>query len=197
MKYVKEFLNYFKSFPTFSAKDVKLFLRKNGAGKDYYKIFMHNLLNSKRVFSIKKGYYSLYDDPMIMGFAFSPFYYGLETALTYYKLWDYMTPITIITSKKVRSGFRTLYGRKVNIRRISKSAFFGYSMVPYKDDIYVPMADVEKTLLDFIYFNSDISDDVFQNLLKKCNKKKLETYVRKNYTSRIKRRIYVTIKSKN
>ncbi len=197
MKYVKEFLNYFDTFPTFTAKDVKLFLYKKGAGEDYHKIFMHNMLKSGRVFSIKKGCYTLHDDPMVMGFAFSPFYYGLETALTYYKLWDYMTPITIITTQKVRSGFRVLSGRKIEVRRISKRAFFGYSMVLYKDNFYVPMADIEKTLLDLIYFNSSTSDKVFQDVLKKCNKKKLEGYIKKNYNLRIRRRIYMNIKFKS
>jgi predicted transcriptional regulator of viral defense system len=194
LKYVKQFLDYFNTFPTFTAKDVKLYLHKKGANKDYYKIFMHNMLKNKRVFSIKKGYYTIHDDPMVMGFAFSPFYYGLETALTYYKLWDYMTPITIITTQKVRSGFRLISGRKINVRRISKRAFFGYSMVIYKDNFYVPMADIEKTLVDLIYFNSNISDSMFQNILKKCNKKKLEAYIKKNYNLRIRHRIYMNIK---
>ena len=178
MKYVKQFLEYFRAFPTFTANDARLFLQKGGANSDYYMIFMHNLIKSGRAFSIKKGYYTLYDDLTIASFAFSPFYFGLETALTYHNLWDYMTPISIITTKTVRSGQREIIGRNVDVRRIQKSKFFGYSMVQYKDGFYMPMADIEKTLIDSVYFHTIFSKEVYANMSRKIDKKKLDMYLR-------------------
>lgn len=187
MKYTKQFLQYFGKFPAFTVKDVKLFLRKNKADKNYYKIFMHNMIKSKRAFTVRRGYYTLYDDPMIAGFAFSPFYYGMETSLTYYKLWDYMTPISIITTHRIRKSSIELLGRNANIRKIQRDKFFGYSMVQYKD-MYIPMADVEKTLIDSVYLHSRFSKQVYVAMAKKISKKKLDSYL-KHYSRIIKKQV--------
>jgi predicted transcriptional regulator of viral defense system len=177
VKYVEKFLEYFAGFPAFTSNDVKLFLDKNGAGEGYYRIFMHNLVASGRAFQIKKGHYTLHDDLMAAGFAFSPFYYGMETALTHYDLWDYMTPVSIITAKHVRSGMRTVFGRNVSVRRISEKMLFGYSMVKYEDLFYVPMADIEKTLIDSVYFRAAFNEDVYKRIFEKADLKKVDKYL--------------------
>lgn len=178
MKYVQNFLAYFEKFPIFTTNDVKLFLRKSGGGRDYYKVFMHNLISSERVFQVKRGYYTLHNDPMTAGFAFSPFYYGLETALTYHGLWDYVTPISIITTKKATPGVRSIMERNVSVRRISRKMFFGYSMVKYENLFYIPMADVEKTLIDSFYFHTVFNKEVYAMLLKRMDTKKLRAYLK-------------------
>ncbi len=188
MKYVKAFLKYFQEFPTFTSKDVKLFLRKNGAGSNYYKIFMHNMVKSGKVFSIGRGHYTLQDDPIVAGFAFSPFYYGMETALTHYKLWNYMTPISIVTTKRIRKSSIELLGRNVSVRRIQKKNFFGYSAVYYKDNLYIPMADIEKTLIDSVYFHSRFNKEVYAAMSKRIDRKKLTRYL-KHYSSIIKKQV--------
>lgn len=187
MKYTKQFLKYFEKFPAFTVKDVKLFLLKNMAEKSYYKIFLHNMIRSKRVFTIERGHYTLHDDPMIAGFAFSPFYYGMETSLTHYKLWDYMTPISIITTNRVRKGSIELFGRNASIRKVQRDKFFGYSMVQYKDT-YIPIADVEKTLIDSVYFHSRFSKQVYVKMAKKISKRKLNNYL-KCYSKIIKKQV--------
>lgn len=192
MKYVEKFLEYFGGFPAFTSNDVKLFLDRNGAGEGYYKTFMHNLVASGRAFQIKKGHYTLHDDLMAAGFAFSPFYYGMETALTHYDLWDYMTPVSIITAKRVRSGMRTFFGRNVSIRRISEKMLFGYSMVKYEDLFYVPMADIEKTLIDSVYFHAAFSEDVYGRIFEKADLKKVDKYL-SAYPEAVKSRMRVLI----
>ncbi len=194
MKYVKAFLKYFKVFPTFTAKDAKLFLKKNGAGSDYYKVFMHNMIKSGNVFSVGRGHYTLHDDPVVAGFAFSPFYYGMEMALTHYKLWDYMTPISIVTTNRVRKGSIELLGRNASVRRIQKEKFFGYSMVYYKDDIYIPMADIEKTLIDSVYFHSRFNKGVYVAIAEKIDRKRLARYL-KHYNNIIKKQVSDLLKT--
>jgi len=188
MKYIKKFLEYFDGFPTFTVKDVKLFLSKHGTRGNYYKTFMHSMVKNGRAYTIKKGRYTLHDDPMVAGFAFSPFYYGMETALTHYKLWNYMAPISIVTTNRVRSKDIKLLGRNATVRKIQKSKFFGYSMVHYKDDMYIPMADIEKTLIDSVYFHAHFSSDVYAELAKKIDRKKLEGYL-KEYSGIVKRQV--------
>ena len=189
MKYVKQFLAYFNGFPTFTARDARLFLNRSGANIDYYRIFMHNIVKSGRAFAIRKGHYSLHDDPMIAGFAFSPFYYGLETALTHYKLWDYMTPLTIITVQRVSSASKEILGRNVSIRRIARKNLFGYSMIEYKDGIYVPISDIEKTLIDSVYFNAGFNREVYRALASRIDRKRLQGYL-KHYSAIVRKRVY-------
>ncbi len=181
-------MEYFGTFPAFTTKDVKLFLRKNGAGSSYYKIFMHNMVKSGKVFPIMRGHYTLYNDPMMAGFAFSPFYYGMETALTYYKLWDYMTPISIVTTNRIKAGSIELLGRNATVRRIQKNKFFGYAMVQYGNSVYIPMADIEKTLIDSVYFRARFSKAVYAAIKKKIDMKKLEAYL-KRYSAIVKRQV--------
>jgi predicted transcriptional regulator of viral defense system len=188
MKHIKAFLEYFRAFPAFSARDAKLFLRKSGAGSDYYKIFMHNMVKSGKAFSVGRGHYTLHDDPMMAGFVFSPFYYGMETALTHYKLWDYMTPISIVTTNRVRKGSIELLGRNASVRRIQKKKFWGYSMVHYKDNLYIPMADIEKTLIDSVYFHSRFDKEVYAKMAKRIDKKRLARYL-KSYDGIINRQV--------
>ena len=188
MKYIKQFLKYFDAFPTFTSRDVRLFLQKNGAGSDYHKIFMHNMIKNGKVFLIKRGRYTLHDDPMVAGFIFSPFYYGMATALTHYKLWDYVTPISIITTMRVRKSSIELLGRNATVRRVHKDKFFGYTMVQYTDNLYIPMADIEKTLIDSVYLRARFSNEVYTNIKKNIDRKKLAKYL-KHYNITIKKQV--------
>lgn len=177
MKYINEFLKYFSAFPAFTARDARLFLGRHGASAAYCRLFMRNMIKGEKVFSIGRGRYTLHDDPMMAGFAFSPFYYGLESALTYHRLWDYVTPITIITTNRVRKTSIVLLGRNATVRRIKRRNFFGYSLVPYKDGVYIPVSDIEKTLIDSIYFHAPFSNDVYAAIAKKVDMKRLREYL--------------------
>ena len=188
MKYTSDFLKYFDKFPAFTVKDVKLFLLRKGANRDYYKVFMHNMIRSGKAMSIERGRYTLHDNPMVAGFAFSPFYYGMETSLTYYKLWDYVTPISIITTNRVRKSGMLLLGRNVSVRRIQRSKFFGYLMVEYEKGLYVPMADIEKTMIDSVYFHARFSKDVYSAIAKRIDRKSLNSYLER-YSSIIRKQI--------
>ncbi len=64
-------------------------------------------------------------------------------------------------------------------RRISREMFFGYTYIKYYD-FYIPVSDIEKTLIDFIYYNEKIPEYLFDYLKENASKKIL-----KNYTSRI------------
>ncbi len=188
MKYTEQFLEYFLKFPAFTVRDARLFLQKKGATAGYSKIFLHNMTASGKVFTVARGRYTLYDDPMVAGFAFSPFYYGMETALTHYKLWDYITPISIITTNRVRRGAITILGRNASVRRIQQNKFFGYSMTQYKTNLYIPMADIEKTLIDSIYFHSRFSKSVYASIAERVDKKRLESYL-KHYSGIIRQQV--------
>ena len=188
MKYAKDFIEYFSPFPVFTARDARLFFMKRKAGAGYYRLFMHNMVKRGRVLPIVRGSYTLNDDPFVAGFAFSPFYYGLETVLAHYKLWDYPTPITIVTTNRVRKSGIVLLGRNAGLKKIQKRYFFRYSMIPYGDNFYIPMADMEKTIIDSVYFNSPFSEAVYAAMAERVDKSKLLHYLNR-YSGAIKRRV--------
>jgi len=176
VKYVKEFKKHFSEFPVFSASDVALFLKSMGASDAYARLFVHNARYNGTINKVSKGHYSLHDDVMVAGFAFYPFYYGLGEALSIHKIWDQAANPTIITTRKVRNGIRQIFGRNVIVRRISRVMFFGYEIM-YYSGFNVPVSDLEKTLIDIVYFNFDVDGETLKTLLRKIDVVKFRRYL--------------------
>lgn len=191
MKYIKKFLEHFSDTPVFTSRDVRLFLLKQGAGKGYVYLFITNLLRSGRIRKIKKGVYTFGDDPMLAGFAFYPSYHGLQNALSVLNLWEQETNTVIITPLKVRSGMREILGGKVLVRRIDRSMFFGFDSVKYFD-YWIQVSDVEKTLIDFVYFREPLSEDVLEEIKSRMDRKKLDRYL-KRCPERIRKKVRTLI----
>lgn len=194
MKYVMEFFQRFNDKYIFSANDVKRFLSHKGANKNYYKIFLYNLSKSNKIKRIRYNYYSMHDDIMITGYSYYPFYYGLENALSLLKLWEQETNPVIITPLHVRTGLMQFDGRNYIVRKISREMFFGYGYVKYFD-FYIPVSDMEKTLIDFIYYNEKIPDDIFNYLRENANKKILKSYISRINIKETKDKILKVLKS--
>jgi predicted transcriptional regulator of viral defense system len=188
MKYVKEFLTTFHNKYVFSANDVRRFLSFRHANKDYYKIFLSNLLKEDKINRIRYGYYSVYNDIMLAGFTYYPFYYGLESALSILKLWDQETNPVIITPLHVRTGLMQFNGRNYIVRKMSRELFFGYTYVKYFD-FYIPVSDLEKTLIDFVYYNEKIPPELFNELKANADKKILKIYISRIPENRIRNKI--------
>lgn len=177
MKYEKEFRSYFSKVQAFTFKDATRFLKKLGASDYYIKLFIHLQKERHGLLRIGKGHYTYIDDDAVIGFAFGPFYYGMEHALTIHKLWTQMTNPVIVTTRKIRPGTRSVMGHNVIVRRISKQMFFGITYVKY-GRIFVPVSDIEKTLIDFVYFKISISDDEMERILRCVDLKKLRNYTK-------------------
>lgn len=175
MKYEKEFKAYFSKVQIFTFRDAKRFLKKMGASDSYIKLFMHIQTRRHQLLRVSKGCYTFMKNDAIVGFAFSPFYYGMEHALTIHRLWDQTTNPVIITTKKARPGVRTAIGIPVIVRRISKHMFFGVVYLEY-GGIFVPVSDVEKTLMDFIHFKVGIGEEYMLRMLDNCDVPKLRKY---------------------
>ncbi|MCX6799515.1 MAG: hypothetical protein NTW59_05480 [Candidatus Diapherotrites archaeon] len=127
---------------------------------------------------VARGFYSFQTDPALAGFAFSPFYYGLQEALSLRNLWEQETNPVIITPKKVRPGLRSSMGANIVVRRISRKMFFGFGMVKYYD-FWLPVSDPEKTLIDFAYFRERLPEEALREIKKSLDKKKLRGYLKK------------------
>ncbi|WMT50784.1 MAG: hypothetical protein RE471_07340 [Ferroplasma sp.] len=188
MKYMEQFFDTFQGKYIFSANDVKRFLSFRKANRGYYKIFLYKLIKEKKIHKIRFGYYSFYDDIVLTGFSYYPFYYGLENALSILKFWEQETNPIIITPLHVRTGLMQFNGRNYIVRKISREMFFGYTYVKYYD-FFIPVSDIEKTLIDLIYYNEKIPIELFNELKKSANKKLLKTYIYRITENRIKSKI--------
>ncbi|MEM3245679.1 MAG: type IV toxin-antitoxin system AbiEi family antitoxin [Candidatus Micrarchaeaceae archaeon] len=178
IKYMDDFKEHFKGRIYFSSRDAEIFLKSSGAKKDYIKLMLHNLEKRNDIFRLKRGYYTFNVNLDYIGFIFSPFYYGLQDALSLHGFWEQETNPVIITTRKVRTGIREIGGRNVIIHRINRRFFFGYQSLKVGNS-YVPVSDPEKTLLDFAYFRLNIPDEALKRIVQEIDMKRMHFYLKK------------------
>jgi len=178
MKYKKQLYDNFKKSKVFSLRDVRILFSNKNISKDYSKNLMSNLIKEKKIHKITNGKYTFQEEIMCVGFAFSPFYYGLQEALSLHNLHEQETNAIIITTNKIKPGIREIMNTNVYLRRIDKKYFFGYDFIKYYD-IEIPVSDIEKTLIDLVYYKENISKDVIIEIKKKIDLNKLNTYLQK------------------
>ncbi len=168
-------MDYFSHQPLFTAGDAKRYLTKMGSNAEYSRLLLHNLVKSGRLFRIKKGFFAFSRNEAAVGFAFRPFYYGMEYALTIRRIWTQQSNPVIITTSKANPGVRDVLNSKVVIRRINSNAFFGFESVNYSG-MFVPVSLPEKILLDFIYYGTEIDVSTCKAILISCNRKMLKDF---------------------
>ncbi|MFH1285132.1 MAG: hypothetical protein ABIH99_00975 [Candidatus Micrarchaeota archaeon] len=178
MNCIKEVCEHFKSAAAFTITDLKVFLRKKGVGGGYLSLLVHNLLAKHEMRRIARGVYTFHTETEVAGFGFRPFYYGLQEALSLRNLWEQETNPVVITPRKVRSGVRTFEGANYVVRRINRRMFFGFEMMKYAD-FWIPVSDVEKTFLDFVYFKQALSREALAEIKKRANEKTLNGYLKR------------------
>jgi predicted transcriptional regulator of viral defense system len=192
MKYKKGIYDHFYKSKVFSLRDVRILFKDKNISKDYSKCLTSNLLKSNKINKITKGKYTFQDDIIYTGFAFTPFYYGLQEALSLYNLHEQETNLVIITTNKIKPGVREIMNTNVCLRRLDSKYFFGFDFIKYYD-IEIPVSDIEKTLIDFVYYKEYLSMEVINNIKKKINMNKLNKYLLK-YPKHIKEKVLDIIK---
>lgn len=177
IKYADKIREFFKRNAIVDINSLKRFIIKNNGKKDYVYLLLNNMTKKGEIKRITKGYYSLYEDPVLAVFCFRPSYLGLQSALSIHNLWEQETIPVIITSKTVRLGIRKVDGSNILLKRVLARYFFGFKYV--KDgEFYVPVSDIEKTFLDMVYFNQKMDEDLLKELKNKINRKKLKDYLK-------------------
>lgn len=175
---------FFKSTPVFRARDVELVVKN----KSYSYLTLHNLVKRGEIKRITKGWYSLHEDPIVAVFCFKPAYIGLQEALSIHELWEQETNVVIVTTQKVRVGIRKILDSNVILHRIDQKYFFGFDYLKY-ENFFIPVSDIEKTLIDLIYFNEIPGKEVLKEIKKKMNREKLKKYL-KNFSSKFRKRVH-------
>jgi predicted transcriptional regulator of viral defense system len=178
MKYTEMFRRHFRDAPAFTARDAGVFLSQSGISRGYLRTLLRNLVKKGELKRISKGAYTFREEAAVAGFAFQPFYYGLEEALTLRKLWEQETNPVIMTPRRVRSGVRAFLGTNIIVRRISRRMFFGFSMVRHYG-MWLPVSDVEKTLIDFFHFREHLPGAALAEIRKQMRKDVLEGYLKR------------------
>ncbi len=193
MKYVSDFIRHFSPAPVFTYKDALRFLRSMGSSEQYAKLFVHKMLRGGRLFRIASGRYSFSRNEAVVGFAYAPFYYGLEYAMSIRKVWIQESNPVIITVTKALPGQRIALGSNITVRRISRRMFFGYDYVKYSG-IFVPVASREKILIDLFYYRVRVNGEDLSSLLNGIEAKKLQPYL-KRCSPRIKKSVLKVVRS--
>ncbi len=124
---------------------------------------------------IKRGFYTFSRNEKVIGFAFRPFYYGMEYALTLRKIWTQQANPVIMTTSKANAGLREVMNSKVIVHRIDSHAYFGFEYLSFSG-LFLPVSLPEKILLDFLYFQADIDPVTRQALMKESNRKVLRNF---------------------
>lgn len=184
-KYQRKIEEIFRKSPVVSLDSIKRVVNEKKKIKQYTKQLVRNLLLSGKIKRLGKGFYTSREDPSLIVFCFKQSYLGLQDALSKHGLWEQETIPIVISSDKIRQGIRKVNGSNVLIKRIDKKYFFG---TEYKKegDIYLPYSDIEKTLIDMIYFKQKLSEEALDSLKKSVKKKKLISYLNKyKYPKRI------------
>ncbi len=176
-----------KDFPIFTVQDVKTALSNKGISAGYVYLLFHNLVKRKEIIRITKAVYTFHKYDIVVGFAFYPFYYGFENALNMRGISEQGTNLIIITPKNVREGIRSFQGRNFRIKRIKNEFFFGYETMEY-DGFKVPVSDLEKTIIDMFYFDDYIREELWPEILKNLDMKKLNLYLNR-YDKKFRKRV--------
>ena len=181
MKYIKSIRDRFgtSNTPVFRRSELKLI---KGISKGYLKTLIHNLLARGEIRRITKGTYTFHDDADVVCFAFSPSYYGLEDALSIRKISEQGTNPVVVTLRNVRRGARRYDGKNYLVYHLDKSLFFGYEQIK-RGDFWIPVSDIEKTVIDMVYFKVGISDELWPEILAAIDRKRLDGYL-KRYNKR-------------
>lgn len=179
-----EFRKNLKDFTVFSLNDInkacpefhprrlidwqqKGYIKKVVRG---YYIFSDAVLNEKVLFDIANKIYH-------------PSYVSLETALCYYHLIS--ESIYVVTSISTRGTCDYKTGiAEFRYHTVKAPLFFGYNL-ENNNGRYFKIASIEKTVLDFLYFNPHLKniDDLAslridaESFLKQVNEKKFYAYL--------------------
>jgi predicted transcriptional regulator of viral defense system len=172
-KHITKIRDFIKKTPVFSSKDIERIAKD----KNYAHLILSKLTKKEEIFRLTKGFYSAFNDPTFSVFCFKPSYLGLYEALSLRNLWEQEVNTTIITIKKVRNGIRKILETNVIIKRIKPKYFFGFDYIKY-NNFYIPVSDLEKTLIDLIYFKEPLTGQVLKNLKNKIDKKKMLKYLK-------------------
>ena len=172
--HIGEVRSFAATTPVFTSGDVERLVGDRG----YALLLLHNMVKRGELHRISRGYYSLHDDPTLTVFTMRPAYLGLQDALSTRGLWEQETNAVVVTTSKAKPGTRRVMGSNVVVHRINPRFFFGYDYLLDKaGGFYVPVSDLEKTLIDLVYFGESPGREILSGLAARADRKLLAEYL--------------------
>jgi predicted transcriptional regulator of viral defense system len=178
-----EFKNHFSSWPLISLLEIE---------KAFPKLDKRRLFEWSQkgyIVNVKRGFYRFTDQPINQGLLYfaanklyHPSYISLETALSYYHVipeavFSFTSISTLNTTQQISSLGNFSY------KHLKANLFFGYKLIEI-NGLNSSIANLEKTILDYLYFHSELKTTLdFQALrwdkerLKEMDFQKLEDYL--------------------
>ncbi len=148
-----------KDYPVFTMADLSRLL---GSSDDYTKTYANRLEQKGRIKRIKRGSYTLYDDPLLVAsYLYPPSYISLWAALRFYDATEQLpNSIDVAIPYPARRPIR-FQGSTINF--FTTKHLFGYSKRSYHG-FQIMVADMEKVLVDCL-ITASVPLDQALNLL--------------------------------
>ncbi len=148
-----------KDFPVFSINEIEKI------DSSFHKQRLSEWQKKGYIKKIRQGFYIFSDLEineqtlfLIANAVYSPSYISLEMAFSLYNLIpEGVYSVTSITSQKT-NNFKTKIGNFI-YRRVKPELMFGYALRDYNNHRYL-MAEIEKAVLDYLYLNSRVKDEM-------------------------------------
>jgi predicted transcriptional regulator of viral defense system len=152
--------------------------------KEVIKSVISRLINQNKIYKIKKGFYSInkIENKFILNKVFNNTYIGLNSALEYYETTTQRYNNLDLISKNVLND-QKINSFKINFHKINEKLFFGYERKEINNqDVFI--SNIEKTIIDCVYFSSKIYLSEI-NLFVKKMKTKIDLEILKTYLEKI------------
>jgi len=177
----REITEKFSGYPVFTYRDVKLYFKgREKSARNLARIISY-MKSTGRIYAVTKGVYTFNKDDMVSGFAYSPFYYGLLSALTIRELWTQNSRPEVMTMKRVRASRVQIFDDAndiIFIHHIPARYFFGFDVIKY-GKLMLPVSDPEKTIIDLFYYRTRLAIQNYDGLLRALSKSKLDRYLKR------------------
>lgn len=177
---VNELASKFRTYPAFTYREAKIYLDGIGVNTKNLARIISYLKKTGKIGSLGKGVYTYNKDSPVIGFGYSPFYYGLLYAMSIREFWTQDSRPELVTIRQVRRTQLKTPDEKVVFftHHISADRFFGFDFIKY-GEFTVPVSDAEKTLIDLFYFRVRLPLQEYSRVLKSVNVTKLRKYISK------------------
>jgi predicted transcriptional regulator of viral defense system len=180
MTIVNEITNHFSDYPVFTYRDLRLYFSGKRIKPSNLTRILSYMKSNGSLYTLKKGVYTFKKNDMVSGFAYTPFYYGLLSALTLKDLWTQNSRPEIITIKNVRSSRAQIFNDPKDVIFIHHTPikyFFGFDIINY-GALRLPVSDSEKTLIDLFYYKVKLPLQNYDRLLRSIEIQKVHKYLK-------------------
>ncbi len=168
-----------RSMPIFTTRQISAIF----GDSRYTKVYLHRLLERKLIKRLKRGFYTVHDDPVIYAtHIYYPSYISLWYAFQYHG-----------TTTQLPKILEIMTHRKDSIQEmefINTGYLWGYQTIRYSG-FEVFMADLEKAIVDAVVTERVPVDEV-EAAIRQCDREILEEYTLRTDLSTMKKIGYVT-----